>query len=178
MAIETLRTPRLILRQLEKGDAKTLHSVFADAQTMQYWWRAPHQVLAETQAAVALNAEQGGECACWAITTDGDTALGWINLRNKREGVAEVGYILNRDHWRQGYAREALSAIIDYGFTVPRLRRIAADVDPDNAASVALLRSLGFVLEGHLRGEWETHIGTRDSLIFGLLADEWASHLT
>ena len=48
-----------------------------------------------------------------------------------------------------------------------------AFTDPENAASVALLGRLGFKLEGQLRGEWETHIGVRDSLIFGLLAEEW-----
>lgn len=52
-------------------------------------------------------------------------------------------------------------------------RRVFADVDPENVGSVRLLEALGFKLEGHLRQEWETHIGIRDSLIYGLLADEW-----
>ncbi|MDP3782205.1 MAG: GNAT family protein, partial [Sphingopyxis sp.] len=42
-----------------------------------------------------------------------------------------------------------------------------------NCGSIALLERLGFQYEGRLRGEWETHIGVRDSLIFGLLRDEW-----
>ncbi len=33
--------------------------------------------------------------------------------------------------------------------------------------------AIGFQREGHLRAEWETHIGIRDSLIFGMLAAEW-----
>ena len=33
--------------------------------------------------------------------------------------------------------------------------------------------ALGFTLEARLRAEWETHIGVRDSLIWGLLEDEW-----
>ena len=40
-------------------------------------------------------------------------------------------------------------------------------------ASNRLLEGLGFTLEGRLRGEWETHIGVRDSYIWGLLAAEW-----
>ena len=39
--------------------------------------------------------------------------------------------------------------------------------------SIALLERLGFQYEGRLRGERETHIGVRDSLIYGLLRDEW-----
>jgi RimJ/RimL family protein N-acetyltransferase len=39
--------------------------------------------------------------------------------------------------------------------------------------SNALLKALGFTLEGRLRGEWETHIGVRDTFLWGLLATEW-----
>jgi [ribosomal protein S5]-alanine N-acetyltransferase len=177
MVASTIRTNRLVLRQLVKGDAEALHPIFVDKQTMQYWWRAPHNSFEETEAAVALNAEQGDACTCWAITKDGEKAFGWINLREKRPGVAEVGYILSRDHWRQGFGKEALSQIIEHGFQNMKLRRIAADVDPDNISSIKLLRALGFVLEGQLRAEWATHIGVRDSLIFGLLFCEWSNKL-
>ena len=51
--------------------------------------------------------------------------------------------------------------------------KAVADTDPDNIGSNRLLERLGFKLEGHLRAEWETHIGVRDSLIWGLLAAEW-----
>jgi RimJ/RimL family protein N-acetyltransferase len=54
-------------------------------------------------------------------------------------------------------------------------RRIFADTDPDNQPSIALLTRLGFTLEGRLRAEWQTHIGVRDSLIYGLLAEESSS---
>ena len=43
----------------------------------------------------------------------------------------------------------------------------------DNAPSIGLVERLGFALEGRLRAEWETHIGVRDTLIYGLLRDEW-----
>lgn len=173
MPVETLLTDQLLLRQLVPGDAAALHPMFTDEEVMRYWWRGPHVSLAETEDAVRHNAELRDDLACWAITSDGSTAHGWINLRIKRAGVAEVGYILSRACWGRGFGREALTAVVSHGFGPMGLRRIAADTDPDNQGSIALLRSLGFALEGHLRGEWETHIGVRDSLIFGLLADEW-----
>ena len=173
MVVRTLQTAKLVLRQLEREDAASLHLVFADPETMQYWWRAPHASLTETEEAVAINADCSDTLACWAITKDSRVALGWINLRIKRDGVADVGYILSRKCWGQGLGREALAAVVSHGFGPMGLRRIAADTDPDNRGSIAVLRSLGFVQEGHLRGEWKTHIGVRDSLIFGLLAGEW-----
>lgn len=173
MAVPTIFTERLVLRQLVDGDAEALHPVFVDAEVMHYWWRAPHETIQETRNAVTRNTEHAGECACWAITLDGAAAIGWVNLREKRAGVAETGYILDRSQWGKGFAKEALTAVISHGFFAMELRRIAADIDPDNAASLALVRSLGFKLEGRLRSEWETHIGVRDSMIFGLLAGEW-----
>ena len=58
-------------------------------------------------------------------------------------------------------------------FRADNRRRLYADTDPDNAASNRLLESLGFTLEGRLREQWTTHIGRRDSLIWGLLHREW-----
>lgn len=66
--------------------------------------------------------------------------------------------------------------VIDQLLITEGQRRVFADTDPDNRFSVGLLTKMGFVLEGHLRAEWETHIGVRDSLIFGLLRDEWLAH--
>jgi RimJ/RimL family protein N-acetyltransferase len=110
----------------------------------------------------------------WAITLKGDdTAIGTVACYEKRQGkVTEIGYVLRRDQWGRGYVTEAVAALIDLLFAEGQ-RRIFADTDPDNAPSIAVLKRLGFTLEATLRAEWETHIGVRDSLIWGLLEDEW-----
>lgn len=86
--------------------------------------------------------------------------------------MIEIGYLIAREELGQGYGREAVAILIDDLFAQGQ-RRIVADVDPENRASVALLTALGFRLEGRLRAEWETHIGIRDSLIYGLLVEDW-----
>ncbi|MBL4617039.1 MAG: GNAT family N-acetyltransferase [Robiginitomaculum sp.] len=53
-----------------------------------------------------------------------------------------------------------------------KLRRIFADVDPDNTGSKRVVEKLGFQFEGVARANWETHIGVRDSLIYGLIATD------
>ena len=62
---------------------------------------------------------------------------------------AEVGYCLRSPHWRQGYMGEALAALIDHAFGVLRLRRLEADVDPENAASLGILERMGFRVLRH-----------------------------
>lgn len=174
MSAPTLTTARLVLRQLRLDDAAALFAVLSDRAAMTWWSSGPHQSLAETEAYVANNAAEGRDHRCWAITLAGnDDAIGWVILMDRKPGVSEIGYILHRRHWRGGIGREAVGRVVDYGFAALNLRRIFADTDPENVGSIALLERLGFRREGHLRGEWETHIGVRDSLIFGLLRDEW-----
>jgi RimJ/RimL family protein N-acetyltransferase len=80
--------------------------------------------------------------------------------------------MLERAAWGSGIARAAVSGLITCLFARGQ-RRVFADTDPENIGSNRLLESLGFTLEGRLRGEWETHIGVRDTFIWGLLAEEW-----
>jgi [ribosomal protein S5]-alanine N-acetyltransferase len=82
--------------------------------------------------------------------------------------------MLGRAYWGRGIVTEAVTALVDLLFAEGQ-RRVFADTDPDNIASIRVAERLGFTLEARLRGEWETHIGVRDSLIFGMLRDEWAA---
>jgi [ribosomal protein S5]-alanine N-acetyltransferase len=101
-----------------------------------------------------------------------------VSAGEKRQGnVSEIGYMLARAHWGDGIAREAVSAVIDQLFAEGQ-RRVFADTDPDSAASRGLLERLGFRLEGVLRAEWETHIGVRDTALYGLLASDWSARAT
>ena len=88
----------------------------------------------------------------------------WIVLVDKGRSCAELGFILRPDAQGRGIAREALGAILNYGFETREFRRIFADVDPDNRRSIVLLETSGFEYEGRLRESYETHIGVRDSL--------------
>ncbi len=174
MPAPTLTTARLVLRQLRVDDAAALFPVLSDPAVMNWWSSGPQQSVAETEAYLENNAAEGDGHQCWAITAQGDdSALGWVILMDGKPGVAELGYILRHDRGGAGIAHEAVARVIDHGFREMDLRRIFADTDPENDGSIALLERLGFVREGRLRGEWLTHIGVRDSLIFGLLAGEW-----
>ncbi len=173
MTVPTLKTNRLVLRQLVVQDAAELFKTLSDNDVMRYWSSGPLQNLDETKSYIAWNADPDADHKCWAITTGDELAMGWVILLPRRKDSFELGYILGRAHWRQGYITEASGAVLDYAFLKLAARRVMADTDPDNKASIGLLEKLGFQNEGHLRSEWETHIGIRDSLIFGLLRNEW-----
>lgn len=171
-ALPVLTSERLVLRQVRITDSEALFNVLSDEGLMTWWSSGPHRSVEETRAYIAPAAN--GAWRSWAITRAGeDVALGWVNAHERRADVSEIGYILARSAWGQGIAREAVSMVLDQLLVTEGQRRVFADADPENAASIGLLTSMGFVQEGHLRAEWETHIGVRDSLIFGLLSDEW-----
>ena len=166
-----LETERLRLRPRAIDDADVLHVNFTDPELMQYWSDAPHRSVEQTRA---MFARARPEWRCWTITLKGDdTAIGFVAAGEKRQGnVTELGYMLAKSHWGGGIAAEAVARVINQLFAEGQ-RRVFADTDPDNAPSRALLERLGFKLEGYLRAEWETHIGVRDTTLYGLLRDEW-----
>ena len=171
--VPVIETERLRLRPLVAEDADALHDLYSDAQAMVWWSHPPHDTLEQTREAVARNVARP-DWRVWAITVKGDDrAAGTLAAHEKRQGgVIEIGYSLVRAQWGKGVAREAVAALVDRLFAEGH-RRVFADTDPENDASNRLLERLGFTLEGRLRGEWETHIGVRDSFIWGLLRDEW-----
>lgn len=175
MTVPVMETERLILRQLRVEDADALHPMYADVEANTYGTHPATTTIEESREQMAKRVADTTWRA-WAITMKGDdTAIGTVACYEKRQGkVTEIGYILRRDHWGHGYVTEAVGAMIDLLFAEGQ-RRIFADTDPDNAPSIAVVKRLGFTLEATLRAEWETHIGVRDSLIWGLLKDEWTA---
>ncbi|MFT6462775.1 MAG: RimJ/RimL family protein N-acetyltransferase [Maricaulis maris] len=171
-----LSTARLLLRPLVRDDAAAVFPALGDPETMKYWSRPPFTTIEAVRGHLTATT-RSATVRTWAICRPSDPgdALGWVVLMDRKEGVAETGYIIRPDAQRNGYVSEAVTGVIGYGFGELGLRRIYADTDPDNAGSIAVLTKLGFSLEGRLRGQWKTHLGVRDSLIFGLLAQEWRS---
>jgi [ribosomal protein S5]-alanine N-acetyltransferase len=169
----TLASARFVLRPLTREDAPALFPTFADPEAMRYWSRGPFESEAELGAWLAP--QKGWDAGrSWAVAESLDgPALGRLVAIDKGDHVSEIGYIIVRERQGQGIAREATAVLIDHLFSAEKLRRIYADTDPDNTGSIALVKSLGFTLEGRLREHWVTHIGRRDSLIWGLLDHEW-----
>ena len=144
---------------------------------MRWWSRGPFS--GEGELGDWLVPETGWEEGrSWAIAdNECSSAIGRIAAIDRGDGISELGYLVVPSRQGQGIGREALTALITHLFFSEERRRLFADVDPENAASNRLLERLGFTLEGRLRQHWTTHLGRRDSLIWGLLADEWVEEL-
>lgn len=174
----SLTTPRLQLWPLATTDAPAVHAMHADPQTLRYWSTPPWQdpTLAEDLIARDLKAMADGDYVRLGIVRQSDQRLIGLctlfafYLPSRR---AEIGYILAREAWGQGFMHEALTALLDFGFGALGLNRVEADIDPRNTASRNALRRLGFVQEGRLRERWIVEGEVSDTALYGLLRADW-----
>lgn len=95
-----------------------------------------------------------------------DELVGFVNISNIVRGSfhsAYLGYYAFAGHERQGLMRAALGLAVRMAFTELKLHRLEANIQPGNAASIALVRSCGFSKEGYsprylkIRGRWRDH---------------------
>ncbi|SRR6056297_2106312 len=101
--------------------------------------------------------------------------MGGLTLSNVRRGVtqaAALGYWLGYRYTRQGHMRRAVALAVDYAFEDLRLHRVEAACLPNNAPSIAVLRSNGFIEEGLARRYLKINGAWRDHLLFALLSDD------
>lgn len=172
----TLRTERLLLRELVRTDAPALFTMRQDPRVMEHIPRGRPEAVAEVEALIeeiARNrAENSGLTWGIALRTEPDALLGTIGFYRlqKENHRGEVGYLLHPDHWGRGYAGEALDAAVEHGFQVLRFHSIEAVTDPANHASNRLLQRHGFVQEAHFRENYHWNGRFLDSLVWSRLA--------
>ncbi len=98
--------------------------------------------------------------------TDTQALVGVYELTNIVRGPfrsAYLGYFAFAGHERQGLMSEALCLVARRAFGELKLHRLEANIQPENQASIALVRRCGFVKEGYsarylkIRGRWRDH---------------------
>jgi ribosomal-protein-alanine N-acetyltransferase len=125
-------------------------------------------VVSDIVAAQIRDVDAGTAMYWTAILTPQGEAIGSCDLSDidRHHGRAEVGFLFNRAHWGNGYAREAMQAIVDFATEDLRIARLWARFHTGNAASQRLLERLGFSREGTLRGHIVRDGARRDCEIY------------
>lgn len=136
---------------------------------MRYWSTPPHEDITQTRDWLAAMIASPPEGSDDFLIVLGDQVIGKIGAYR----LPDIGFILGSDHWRRGFASEAMAAFLLHLFTRPDVPRLTADADPRNAASLALLQRHGFVRTGYGKDTWNTHIGLCDSIYLTLERDAY-----
>ena len=148
---ELLETPRLLLRPYQLADAEAFFAVLNQGQTRlrdsfpDRLRAVPTLAEAPTQLAAFAEDWRVGRfyvLGIWQRETQ--QYIGDICLMPQRQGQAEIGYYLAAEAEGQGYAREALAAVVGFGFGPVRARRLLIRCFADNLRGQAVARALGF----------------------------------
>lgn len=172
-----IETDRLVLRPLERGDAKSLLTIFSDPEVMKYWNTPPWASIQDaTDFIESAQADLDSEAAITLgiLAKETEELMGKCMLfgHDKTSRRAEIGFGIGRRYWGKGFIQEAGLALIAYGFETLNIRRIEAEIDPHNTGSARALTRMGFTQEGLLRERWEIGGVVSDSALFGLLASD------
>jgi len=167
--VPTLTTDRFALRPLQRGDEHALFPTLSDEEQCRFLTRP---VFESPEELWDWLAEPGWNGRTWiAVDGEGRVAARVVAVPTHDPRIEEIGYIVCKDRQRAGIAREVSGALITQLFA-EGMRKITAETDTRNTGSIALLESLGFTREAHLREHEVTHTGLCDLYLYGLLAGD------
>jgi [ribosomal protein S5]-alanine N-acetyltransferase len=174
----TLRTPRLTLGPFLADDAPELQRLAGAREIADTTLAIPHPY--ELDHALAWIGQQRREAArgravnfAIRLSPEG-TLIGSVGLRDiDREHLqAELGFWVGREWWGQGYAREAASALIGFGFDALGLNRICAHHMRRNPAAGRVLEAAGMLREALLRQRVRKWGVYEDVVLYAILRDD------
>ncbi len=124
------------------------------------WVAQTHAEWADSRAKVTFLVEWRGEPA------------GSVDVRRRSDGVGVLSWVTYAPYRGRGIASRAVSLLVEWAFDELRLRRVEAEVNPLNRASLRTAHSAGLRREGLLRGNTTLAGEVHDTVLLGRLADD------
>lgn len=175
---QEIETKRLILRRFTVEDvADAYNNWFCDPEVAMYMrWNA-HTSISQTEESlkryIAGYAEP--DFYRWAIMLkNGSSVIGAIgfHVSSEYDSVADVAYSLGKKFWNQGFASEALKAVLNYALIGVGINRIEAFHSVDNPASGRVMQKAGMRFEGRARQKYRSHKAFEDSDMYAVLRED------
>ena len=170
-----LTTTRLLLRKMDITDAEQLLELRSDEKVMKYIGKKPMETIEEAKDFITMINDNinNNSGINWAMTLKEEPGklIGVIGLWRiiKEHYRAEIGYMLLPEFWRKGIIKEAILAVIDYGFNEMKLHSIQGNINAANVASAKTLESTGFVREAFFKEDFFNEGKFEDTAIYSIL---------
>ena len=187
MEFPEIKTIRLVLTEIKPADAAAIFELFSNKLVIEYYDLDAFTTIEQARDLISMlrSRYETSTGIRWAIRVKSSGKVigtcGFNSWSSKMQN-AVIGYDLVPGFWGNGYAAEAVRAIVlaafDGKLPCGALNRIQADTVPGNNTSEALLRRLGFKEEGLRResGYWKNAF--HDLKCFGLLKSEFTATYT
>lgn len=178
MDFPVLETSRLYLRKITTDDANDIFEYLSNDKVTRYLGKKSLVNIEEVYNLINELDTRYDECRGirWGVIHKesmkliGTIGYDAMQIKNKR---ADIGYDINSNYWRQGFATEAINEVIKFGFNKLGLNRIGAVVFPENLASLNLLKKVGLTKEGVLREYIVQNDIKKDTVVLSLLKREY-----
>ena len=173
-----LKGERVTLRAVERDDLKRLHELNQNIDLVLLGdgeWD-PQPLAAREKRYDNRVAE---EDKVWFVIEVAGRVIGDLNLhhRDRRSNVSAFGIgIYDREYLGQGYGREAIGLMLDWAFYIQNYQKIWLDTWATNQRAIRCYQALGFVEEGRQRRHLFVNGEYVDTVIMGLLREEWQAH--
>jgi ribosomal-protein-alanine N-acetyltransferase len=142
-----IRTQRLVLRPPALADAARVSLLAGNFDVASMTGTIPHPY-SEQMAAEWIGGALDGEEGVVFMIERPEGLIGCTGYRAFGDDHAELGYWIGRPYWGQGYATEAVGALIAHAFDTDGFDYLLAGHFADNPASARVIRKLGFVAQG------------------------------
>ena len=148
-----IATRRLVLRKPRREDAPAMFAVYAqDPEVTRYLLWKPHRDVSESYWIIdrfISNWESKTEFSWLIFQKETEQLIGSFAARPKTDGF-NLGYLLARPHWGNGYMPEVIDAFVNWAFRNSEIMRVWAECDVENGASAGALEKAGFIQEAVL----------------------------
>lgn len=174
-----LEGDRIFLRPLEEGDYVHGYRWELDKE-VQHWMQGdyapPDLTFEQYKAHFAPPTSKPGEAESFVIVARPETVIGFIGYfkANRRIGKVEVGIgIGEKAYWGKGYGREAMNLLLEYVIMALGYQRVGLNTWSGNERAIRAYRACGFQIEGRLRRSELVEGTYYDTVVMGLLREEW-----
>jgi RimJ/RimL family protein N-acetyltransferase len=146
-----IKTERLVLRPFELSDLDTMHEYEGDKENNEYMIFFPNDTKEKTEDGLQkIVAEWNKEIPQhyeFAVTLN-NRHIGAVSVTlDENRQVGELGWIIQKSYNGNGYATEAAKAIIDFSFSQLKLKKVFANCDYRNEASLSVMKKIGLCFE-------------------------------
>jgi ribosomal-protein-alanine N-acetyltransferase len=156
---------RVHVRPVTRSDAKEFLALMQASRNLHEPWISPPLTRRGFEAYLARTQRDDHE-GLLVCRNEPAAIVGVINLNNIVRGSflsASLGYYVGAPYSGLGYMTEGLACAVDYAFNTLGLHRLEANIQPNNAPSLNLVKRCGFANEGfspqylYIAGAWRDH---------------------
>jgi len=175
----TLHTARVMLRPFQLSDAATVQRLAGAAAVAEMTLNIPHPYgdgMAESWIGTHRTAWEARTAVTFAVTTLDDALRGTVSLHlTPAHRRGELGYWIGQPFWGQGFATDAVRALLRFAFADLGVNRVQASHLPRNPASGRVMEKAGMTREGLHRERYLKGEHFEDVVEYAVLGHEWAS---